>query len=89
MGESAEKLENVEMWRERAGKMAFGNYVVSKGGVTYDNKPIPRWDDLSDEVRTAWCVAALSVINWWAQKLLEKIRADGFLPIGVGDSDPD
>ena len=82
------ELENVEEWRVRAGKMAFSNYVSAKNGVAYDNKPIPQWDDLPEDVRVAWMVAALSVINWWAQKLMERIRKDGFLPMGsIGDGD--
>lgn len=44
------------------GKTAFNAYRYAKQGTTYDAKPIPAWEDLSDDVRSAWEVAAEAAI---------------------------
>lgn len=47
------------------GQIAFEAYNESKGGKTYDGKPIPPWGTLTDEtglaVRRAWEAAAQAV----------------------------
>lgn len=43
------------------GKIAFDAYSASKGGVTYDNKPIPPWENVGPDVQKGWIVAALAV----------------------------
>lgn len=43
------------------GKIAFDAYAASKGGVTYDNKPIPPWENVGPDVRRGWIMAALAV----------------------------
>jgi len=43
------------------GKVAFDAYSASKGGVTYDNKPIPAWADVGPDVQKGWIVAARAV----------------------------
>lgn len=44
------------------GQICFEAYNESKGGLTYDGKPIPAWDTLTDDVgasvRAAWDKAA-------------------------------
>jgi len=45
------------------GQMAFEAYCEAKRGVTYDNKPIPEWTALSDDVRAGWEAAAQRIVN--------------------------
>lgn len=45
------------------GQIAFEAYVLDIGGLTYDGKPIPSWDNLTDRVRKAWEMAAIAVMN--------------------------
>lgn len=45
------------------GQIAFEAYNESKGGKTYDGKPIPPWGEVGDEVRKAWDAAADAVID--------------------------
>lgn len=48
--------------QERAlGKIAFDAYSASKGGVTYDNKPIPPWGSVGPDVQRGWILAARAV----------------------------
>ena len=48
------------------GQVAFEAYNESKGGLTYDGKPIPPWASLTDAtgeaVRRGWEVAAHAVL---------------------------
>jgi hypothetical protein len=48
---------------DKYGRIAFEAYKKSKEGTTYDNKPIPEWGALGDEVRAAWIAAANAVIE--------------------------
>ena len=41
-------------------RAAFAAYTSAVGGVTYDGKPIPGWDLLTDTVRAGWRAAALA-----------------------------
>lgn len=43
------------------GQLAFEAYNASKGGVTFDGRPIPKWEALGEDVRTAWSAAATAV----------------------------
>ena len=43
------------------GKLNFDAYAKSKGGLTYDKKPIPRWEEVGSEVQTGWIEGALAV----------------------------
>jgi hypothetical protein len=47
--------------RKSLGQIAFEAYNEAKGGVTYDGKPIPPWEDVGDAVRSAWEAAARAV----------------------------
>lgn len=55
------------MGNKSPGQIAFEAYNKSKGGLTYDGKPIPPWDTLTDAtgqgVQAAWESAAESVID--------------------------
>jgi hypothetical protein len=49
------------------GQVAFEAYQVSKGGLTYDGKPIPPWESLTGEageaVKLAWeCAAEAAIV---------------------------
>ena len=44
-----------------AGRRAFETYNAAVGGVTWDGKPIPGWDAVTDKVRDGWRMAALAV----------------------------
>lgn len=44
------------------GQLAFEAYAEQMGGVTYDNKPIPSWDQVSINVRNGWEKAAQRVL---------------------------
>ena len=43
------------------GKIAFNAYVKAKSGTTYDGKPIPKWEELGDDVRSAWTASAMTI----------------------------
>ncbi len=45
------------------GQIAFEAYVQQVRGVTYDLKPIPTWDHLTDSVRAGWEVAAIAMMT--------------------------
>ena len=50
------------------GQIAFEAYCESINFVTYDNKPIPKWEALSAQIKQAWEDAAraveIEVILW-------------------------
>jgi hypothetical protein len=52
--------------QEEAGRRAFVAYNDSKGGLTYDGKPIPPWESLTGEtgeaVKRGWIAAARAVL---------------------------
>lgn len=60
---SNEKTETVKT----PGQIAFEAYNESKGGLTYDGKPIPPWSSLEgqtgDAVKLGWEKAAQAVEN--------------------------
>lgn len=45
------------------GQVAFERYSEMKDWKTYDGKPIPPWESLTDDVRIGWEQAALAVQN--------------------------
>jgi hypothetical protein len=49
------------MYKRDLGQVAFEAYAKSMGGKTYDNKPIPEWDNVSPNVRRGWQRAAEAV----------------------------
>lgn len=44
------------------GRIAFEAYDKKRGGLTFDGKPTPRWEQLGDPIREAWCVAAEAAV---------------------------
>lgn len=54
------------------GQIAFEAYNESKGGLTYDGKPIPPWDELSGDkaaVHRAWEAAANALVDDYKEHL--------------------
>lgn len=48
------------------GRTAFETYVQAMGGVAFDGKPIPSWDELdgdADRTRGAWSSAAVAAVE--------------------------
>jgi len=45
------------------GQVAFEAYNESKGGLTWDGKPIPPWNEVGDPVRDGWEASANAVIQ--------------------------
>lgn len=43
------------------GRINFEAYRVQLKGLTYDGKPIPEWDGLTDAVRAGWVAGARAV----------------------------
>lgn len=46
---------------DAAGRLAFETYNNAVGGVTWDGKPIPGWEKVTDKVRDGWRTAAFAV----------------------------
>lgn len=60
---------NIAALRERfgdrvvdKGRQAFATYSFAVGGLTWDGKPIPKWEELTDKIRLAWVMAADAVL---------------------------
>jgi len=47
------------------GQVGFEAYNESKGGLTYDNKPIPPWAELPADVKAAWEAAAGAICDYY------------------------
>lgn len=45
------------------GQINFEAYAESVGGKTYDAKPIPPWDQLTDVVQAGWEAGAVGVLK--------------------------
>lgn len=45
---------------DRSGRIAFESYNDAVGGVTWDGKPIPGWDAVTEKVREGWRTAAFA-----------------------------
>ena len=43
------------------GQFAFEAYCKSVDNKSYDNKPIPKWEDLPEHIKQAWEDAAKAV----------------------------
>ena len=42
-------------------KLAYEAYVDDAGGLNYQGKPCPKWDDLPEAIRQHWKVAVQAV----------------------------
>jgi len=68
---------------EDLGRIAFIAYCKVMNNRTYDDKPIPAYDDLPDKVKEAWQAAGLAattaidvrlaiVLDQWAKRTLPR-----------------
>lgn len=42
-------------------KLAYESYVKDAGGLNYEGKPCPKWDDLPQAIQQHWKVAVEAV----------------------------
>lgn len=49
--------------RKTLGEIAWDEYVISVGGYSYDDKPLPGWYDLGIRQREGWCHAADAAVQ--------------------------
>lgn len=56
----ADALDCARAALDALGRDAFDTYNHAVGGVTWDGKPIPGWDQVTDKVRDGWRMAGLS-----------------------------
>lgn len=49
-------------------KLMWDAYAVQAGGITFDGKPLPTWDELGEDRQSCW-VAAASVTASRIEKL--------------------
>lgn len=54
---------NSGMGEKSYAQLNFEAYAAAVGGITYDGKPIPKWDDLTQTVRDGWAAGAAAVIE--------------------------
>jgi hypothetical protein len=59
---------------ERYGRLAFEAYGKSTGGRTYDGRPIPKWHELPENIREAWCAAGAVVASDVMQAVTVRLR---------------
>lgn len=50
------------------GQVAFEAYCSQVGGITFDNRPIPTWENLSESVQNGWRAAAYMAANIQLQR---------------------
>ena len=60
------------------GQIAFEAYKDYMLGNTYDNKPIPNWNNLGLKIQDAWNIAAITAITEYEKnsQLLSCINHD-------------
>ena len=57
------------------GQIAFEAYCENRKNTTYDDKPIPSWDELKPDIKEAWGIATVKAISQFCtdQKLNERL----------------
>ncbi|MYV56498.1 hypothetical protein [Streptomyces sp. SID3212] len=45
------------------GRVAYAAYGQTTDGRTYDDQPLPTWEELSDRTRAAWAAAAVAAVR--------------------------
>lgn len=50
-------------------QIAYEAYGENRNWKTYDNKPMPKWEELKPEIQEAWEVAARTVITAYDKAL--------------------
>jgi hypothetical protein len=66
-----------ETLAKHVGKLAYDTYAAKAGGVTHDGRPMPKWEDLGDKVRSQWDVSAQAVVIG-VMATLQKVQRAGF-----------
>lgn len=56
------------------GKFAFEVYAECRQNKTFDGKLIPKWDNLPLDIREAWCVSAVMVIEEYSKQMIIKVK---------------
>lgn len=46
----------------RFGRAGYEAYARFTGGKTFDGRPMPTWDDLTERIKDAWASAASGII---------------------------
>lgn len=49
--------------RTEYGQVNYAAYVAAVGGKTWDGRPCPTWDELTDKIRAGWETGALVVMR--------------------------
>lgn len=55
-------LGNGMMEDETYGQINYAAYCVAVESKTWDGRPCPTWDELTQKIRNAWCAGAAAVI---------------------------
>ena len=58
---------------ENIAKLMWNAYAIRAGGKTFDDKPLPTWDELGEDRQSCW-VAAASVTASRIEKLETALR---------------
>lgn len=66
-----------ETLAKHVGKLAYDTYAAKAGGLTHDGRPMPKWEDLGDKVRSQWDLAAQAVVIG-VMSALQKVQRAGF-----------
>lgn len=44
-------------------KIAYDAYCGTRGWKSYDDKPLPQWPDVREDIKTGWMAAAMAVMT--------------------------
>lgn len=44
------------------GQVGYEAYAESTGGLTWDLRPMPKWEEITEKIRKAWNAAALAIV---------------------------
>lgn len=47
----------------RLGQINYAAYCAAVDHKTWDDRPVPTWDKLTEKIRAAWCAGAVAVTN--------------------------
>ncbi len=48
---------------ETYGRLGYETYGMTTGGRTFDGRDMPKWDELPQRIRDAWCNAADAIAD--------------------------
>lgn len=48
-------------------KSMYDAYAKEAGGITFDGKPLPTWDELGEDRQNCWCAAALAAEEYLSE----------------------